>query len=235
MIALIDCRTDSSLLSSLESRGFEPILIPPADYLQVGIASHTDMLIFIGFGRLFCHARYYESNKELIDRIAKKNTLEIVISNEATGSDYPRDVLFNACTVGKKLICNKKTVSQLILDTATEYGYEIVNVPQGYTKCSVCIVSDNAIITADEGIAKACKAAGIDVLHISNGNVSLPPYDFGFIGGASGFCGNNVFFCGSLDKHPDAKRIIDFCGSYGKCVVSLSENPLSDVGTVFFL
>ena len=64
MLALIDCRADSSLLSSLEDFGFEPVLIPGADYLQNGVASHTDMLVFIGFGRLFCHARYYTSRSK---------------------------------------------------------------------------------------------------------------------------------------------------------------------------
>ncbi len=235
MIALIDCRADAPLLSALEECGFEPILMPPADYLQSGVASHTDMLIFIGFGRLFCHARYFESHKELINRISALSNPELVLSSEPTGMDYPNDVLFNACIVGQKLICNKKTVSKYILDTAEANNYEIINVPQGYTKCSVCIVSDNAIITADKSIAKACKAADIDVLTVSEGHISLPPYDHGFIGGASGLCGNTVYFCGSLDHHPDAEEIREFCCSHGKNVISLSEHQLLDVGTLFFI
>lgn len=235
MLALIDYHADSSLLSSLEDCGFEPVLIPAADYLQKGVASHTDMLIFIGFGRLFCHAHYYKVNKELIDRIIRISSLELVLSNEPTGIDYPKDVLFNACIVGKKLICNKKTVSKLILDTAAESKYDVINVPQGYTKCSVCVVSDNAIITADKAISKACSAAGMDVLLITQGHISLPPYDHGFIGGASGLYGNNIYFCGSLDSHPDADRIIDFCSSHSMSTVSLSKNVLWDVGTIFFI
>ena len=235
MLALIDCRADSSLLSSLEDCGFEPVLIPGADYLQNGVASHTDMLVFIGFGRLFCHARYYKVNKELIDRVISLLSLELVLSNEPTGTDYPKDVLFNACIVGKKLICNKKTVSKLILDAAAESKYDIINVPQGYTKCSVCVVSDNAIITEDKAIYKACSGAGMDALLITPGHVFLPPYDHGFIGGASGLYGNNVYFCGSIDTHPDADRIIHFCSSHSKRAVSLSKSALVDVGTIFFI
>lgn len=235
MLALIDCRADCSLLSSLKRNRFEPVLIPAADYLQYGVSSHTDMLIFIGFERLFCHARYYELNKELIDRIINLSSLNLVLSNEPTGIEYPNDVLFNACIVGNKLICNKKTVSKFILDTAAESKYDVINVPQGYTKCSVCVVSDNAIITEDNAIYKACSDVGMDVLLITAGHVFLPPYDHGFIGGASGLCGNDVYFCGAIEKHPDAERIIDFCTFHGKSVVSLSESALSDVGTIFFI
>ena len=46
-------------------------------------------------------------------------------------------------------------------------GYEIINVKQGYAKCSICVVSDNAIITADKGIAKAAIQNRIDVLEIT--------------------------------------------------------------------
>lgn len=235
MKALIDCRADASLVSALKSHGFEPILIPPANYLQAGVASHTDMLLFIGFDRLFCHARYYEKNKRLIDSLVAYSQLALTLSDEPVGAKYPSDVLFNACLIGNKLVCNKKTVSRLILDAAIENNYEIINVPQGYTKCSICTVSDNAIITADHPIATACKAIGIDVLEISEGYVSLPPYSHGFIGGASGTCDDNVYFCGSLDTHPDGVTIKDFCRSYGKQALSLTDSALIDVGTIFFI
>ena len=235
MKALIDCRADNSLLSALENYGFEPITMPPADYLQAGVASHTDMLIFIGFGRLFCHASYYDGNKELIDLIALAADLDLTVSTERTGEKYPSDVLFNACLLGNKLICNEKTVSKLILDAAKAAGCEIISVPQGYTKCSVCIVSDNAIITADKAIAAAGRASGIDVLTVSEGHISLPPYNFGFIGGSCGECGGKVYFCGSINSHPDGARIKEFCEKHGKTAISLSDRELIDVGSLFFI
>ncbi len=235
MYALVDRRIGDSSLSALKSSGFEPILMPPAEYLAASVASHTDMLMFIGFGSLFCHVRYYEKNKELIDRIISLSGLELMLSNEKTGDKYPFDVLFNACLLGDGLICNKKTVSKLILDAAQAHGREIIDVPQGYTKCSICPVGENAIITADKAIAKTCKASGIDVLHISEGHIFLPPYDYGFIGGAGGLCGNTVYFCGSVDLHPDGERIKKFCTENGAEFVSLSNERLQDVGTIFFI
>ncbi len=235
MYALVDRRMGDASLSALRECGFEPILMPPAEYLADSVASHTDMLLFIGFGRLFCHAIYYKKNKELIDRIVSLSGLELMLSNEKTGEKYPFDVLFNACLLGKRLICNKKTVSKLILDAACEHGCEIIDVPQGYAKCSICPVGENTIITADKAIAETCKVSGIDVLHISEGHISLPPYDYGFIGGASGLCNNTVYFCGSLDLHPDGERIKKFCTENGAKFVSLSNERLQDVGTIFFI
>ncbi len=235
MFVITDHKICAESIAVLENNGFEPILLPPAEYLSEAVASHTDMLIFMGFGRLFCHRDYYESNSALTDRIVSLSGLELTLSDEPTGEKYPLDVLFNACIVGKRLICNEKTVSKLILDAAQGSGCEIIGVSQGYTKCSVTVVSDNAIITADKTIAAACRAVGIDVLTVSEGHISLPPYNFGFIGGASGYHGDKVYFCGSLDSHPDGKRIREFCKKHKKTAISLTDGELQDVGSLFFI
>lgn len=235
MVVITDNRINPDALSNLKKEGFEPILLPSAPYLQIAVESHTDMLIFMGFGKIFCHENYYVSNREIIDRIASLSNSEVCLSKEPTGAKYPYDVLFNACLVGNNLICNEKTISKLILDEAKAQGYQIVNVSQGYTKCSICVVSDNAIITADCGIAKACRERKIDVLEISQGHISLPPYDFGFIGGASGTRGDKVYFCGSLGTHPDGEKIKGFCLKHKKIAVYLSDGELQDVGSLFFI
>ena len=152
----------------------------------------------------------------------------------SSNSDY-RTKGSNDFVVGNKLICNKKTVSKHILSAAFENGCELVDVAQGYTKCSIAVVSDNAMITADKAIAKACADANIDVLQIFDGYISLPPYDFGFIGGTSGRFGDNIYFCGSLNSHPDGEKIKDFCKKHNKTVLSLSDGVLQDVGSLFFI
>lgn len=235
MAVITDNRINPCALSELEKEGFEPILLPSAPYLHTAVASHTDMLIFLGFGKLFCHENYYKINREVINRIASISNSEIISSGEPTGEKYPYDVLFNACLVGNNLICNEKTISRLILDEARAQGYNIISVSQGYTKCSVCVVSDSAIITADNGIARACRDSGIDVLSTSEGHISLPPYDFGFIGGTSGTYGNKVYFCGSIDTHPDGENIKEFCAKHKKIATSLGDGELQDVGSLFFI
>ncbi len=235
MHVLTDHRTPKEVLSSLLSYGFQPILMPSASYLSKSVSAHPDMLLFIGFGRLFCHKKYYEENQELMNRIAELAECKLSLSDEPTGEKYPFDVLFNACLLGNRLICNTNTVSRLILAAAEDAGCEIIHVSQGYTKCSICQVSENALITSDKGIAIACQNAGIDTLTVSEGHISLPPYEYGFIGGAGGFCGNTVCFCGCILDHPDRDAIRSFCKAHGKNALSLSDEKLYDVGSLIYI
>ena len=98
-------------------------------------------------------------------------------------------------------------------------------------------IGDHALITADHSIAKAARQQGLDLLQIRPGAVLLPGYDCGFIGGAASHSpyteSDRVFFCGDLHSHPDADAIETFCHRHGKAVISLSDESLLDVGTIF--
>ncbi len=235
MTAIIDCRTPSASLSRLGELGFEIVSLPRADYLAEPVSAHPDMLIFMGLGGLFCHKTYYQSNKEIIDTLAQKFGLELVLSNEHMSAEYPQDVLFNCVLLGDKLLCNTNTVSKLILSRAKAQKLDVIHTNQGYTKCSVCKVDDNAIITSDKSIYRACAACGIDALLVSPDGVALDGYSCGFIGGASGNDGKNIYFCGDVSIHPDGDKIIEFCNSHGNRVTSLSDEALYDVGSILFL
>ena len=149
---------------------------------------------------------------------------------------YPYDIEFNCALVGKSLICNRKYTNSKILEAITENGCKIINVNQGYSKCSVCIVSENAIITEDKGIANACRKEGIDVLLLETRGVKLDGYDYGFIGGSSGTLGDGrIVFASCIENHTEYKSISDFCVKYGKTPVSMSDEPLYDVGSIIEL
>ena len=75
-------------------------------------------------------------------------------------SKYPYDVWYNATALKDYVICNKAYTDKTILDS---HNKEIINVKQGYSKCNICIVDNNAIITSDNGIAKTVAQKGIDV------------------------------------------------------------------------
>ena len=230
---ITDNRIDEKCEGALKARGFELIKMPPFSVLQEPVSAHPDMLLFIGKGKLVCHKEYFNIAEEQIRKISRISNSEIVISEEEIGKEYPSDVLFNAAPVGDKLICKRDAVSEKITEL---YGEEnIINVKQGYAKCSVCVVSDGAIITADRAIAREAEKKGIDTLLVSSGDVRLDGYDCGFIGGASGTDEKNVYFCGNTDLHPDGDKIKEFCEKHGKTAVSLSDEPLYDYGTLIFI
>ncbi len=150
-------------------------------------------------------------------------------TGEAFGKAYPKDVLFNGFTLGNRLFCNKKSFSKVVQAYALACGMEIVDVRQGYAKCSTLVLGDKQIITADRGIAKAAEPF-CEVLCIREGGITLAPYAYGFIGGASFILENTVYFFGNIDTHTDAASIRACIEKNGYRAVSLSDEPLCDCG-----
>ena len=220
--------------STLISLGYTPLLLPKCIRLQDGVASHTDMLVFFFGAEYLCTKEYYAQAKDIFDKIDELGYTPR-FTDELHGKDYPSDVLFNALLLKNRIYGLTSALSKELINLANKYKIEIVNVRQGYTKCSVCKVSENAIITADEGIAKAAQARGVDVLQIRAGHVRIDGYDCGFIGGSSGASDGAVYFCGDVLSHPDGKMISEFCEKHKKSCISLSNDTLFDVGTLFFL
>ena len=234
-ISIINKNLDEVSKEFLSGFGFTLFSLEEAKYLDFPLSSHPDMIMFTGFDTLFCHEKYYRENKECIDLILNSTKYSLCITDEDTDKTYPHDVLFNAVLLGNFLICNTRHISKKILEAADFAGKEIIHVPQGYTKCSVCKVSENALITSDVSVYRAVLSRGIDALLISAGSIELEGFEYGFIGGASGQCDDKVFFCGDISLHPDYGSIKSFCENHGKTTVSLSKKSLRDTGSIFFI
>ena len=136
--------------------------------------------------------------------------------------------------MGNKLFCRTESASEYLIAAAKRSGLEIVSVKQGYPACTVLKLSDEAAITADRGMAEALRAEGIRVYLIENGGISLPPYEFGFIGGASGVFGGAVYFLGDASRHPSWEIISDAIEKEGLRAVMLGRCELLDLGGIIF-
>ena len=233
-IALVNCNFPAEAVNEI-SKHAKVFSMPRAKYLPRPVSEHPDMIAFVGFGHIVCHKDYYENNNSLMDSIASEGNLKLIVSDEKISEKYPHDAIFNACQVGKFLFCNEKNISRHILDTASKNGAEIIHVNQGYTKCSMLIVGDNDIITSDRGIHTAAQKLEINSLLIGAGSVSLEPYEYGFIGGATGKLGNKIFFCGELEEHPDRVKIQEFISSCDKECIFLPFDKLTDMGSILFI
>ncbi len=228
MITVIDERTPEKAKRRLEERGFLLFSLPPFSRLAAPVASHPDMLMFPFEGRLFVHKAYFAEAENTVLSICEASGLSLCLVNTEVEPIYPHDIALNLFQLGKHLIGNS------IPNEIAALGYSIIHTRQGYAKCS-SLVLDHAVITADPSIADAVKKTEAEVLLVAQGGVSLPGYDYGFLGGASGVCGNTVYFCGDIEMHPDEAKIKEFCHAHGYEVVSLTDEPLLDVGTLFFL
>ena len=236
MLAVIDCRAPQSVCRALREQNFEILPLPPHPALQKPVASHPDMLLFFASDRIFCTKSYLAIAKNELTRLSDVIRRPIQAIESELSESYPHDVLLNAAAVGNHLIAHPRAIAR---ELQMHPSYSLVPTKQGYSKCSVVSVSQNAIITSDPSIEEAAKQAGIDVLRVSPAPIALKGYDSGFLGGATS-CSpyrdvDFIFFCGDWRTHPDAEAIEDFCKKHHKTPIALGDEPLADLGTVFLL
>lgn len=235
MTAIVDERMPKEAQMRLASFGFDVIALPPFPRLAPSVSSHPDMLMLPLGDRLFVYKEYYEAHTAYLDAMAQKVGRPLCAVDTAVSSQYPDDVGLNLFVLGKYLVGRTDKAPAPVLDYAKEQGYAPIFVKQGYAKCSTVILGETAIITADPSILAEAKSLSIKALSISAGGVSLPGYDYGFIGGTCGVHGNQIFFCGSLNLHPNGSDVAAFCKQKGFEIISLCDAPLLDVGSIFFL
>ena len=166
-----------------------------------------------------------------IKNLLASNGYNICEINEVLSKHYPYDVPLNCKSFGNTVILNKKTVSKDILNYCENKNKRIIDVPQGYAGCSTLMLSENAIITADKGIYNETVKNSISSLLIKEGYIELKPYNYGFIGGASGFIGDTLYFFGDITKHADYRKIDCFLAE-NKIKYKYFDFPLTDIGGI---
>lgn len=233
MLAVIDHRLPLPCRKRLLELGFTPLPLPPFSRLSAPVASHPDMLLLRVRDTLFCHHDYYTIAKSEVDQILHVSGLSLCLTEDHVGVTYPEDIVLNFVFTGNCLLGKTEFLAKKVKEYAETHRISLLSVNQGYAKCST-VVLGGAIITADTEIEAAAKGAGVDTLLVESGGVTLPPYPYGFLGGASGVCDKTVYFCGNLKGHADGKAIEAFCQRHGYAVVSLSDEPLFDGGCILF-
>ena len=217
-------------IKELNDLGIETILLPLNKNLDEEINNHADILSF----KLNNDKLIIDSNA--VGEINSKLKEYECIACCNISSPYPADVKLNIAKIGNRIICNTKYVSEIVMQYAEKNNQEIVHTAQGYTKCSLCILSDNAVITEDVSLSSLLKKYQIDVLTIKPGYVTLSDKHFGFIGGAACMISDKeMYFSGNISLHPDYCKIIEFLNKYGVKPVFNKNRVLRDFGGLIML
>ena len=235
-IAIVDERISEAQERSLRIRGFHTITLPRHERLSPAVASHTDMLICKMGSELISVAEYCEACPYIFtDLSALARGYRLSFTADSLRAEYPEDCKLNALIMNGRLFCRVESVSPYILEHAAKLGLKVVPVKQGYPACTVLKLSERVAVTADSGMARALSGEGIEVVKIEGGHISLPPHEFGFIGGCAGVFEDTVYFLGRLEAHPSYDLIKTAADSCGMKIVSLSDEPLRDLGGILFL
>jgi len=211
------------------------VLLPSDKSLAQPVSHHPDMIFTVIGDSLLTHERYYHGGgADAVDEICRLGGFRLVLCKGERGADYPRDVGFNALTVGNSLLGRTDALSEEVLTLAKARGMEAVHVKQGYTACSALYVpSLNLICTADKGIASACERLDAVVVPIPpHSGITLTGYDEGFIGGCTGAWEDAVFFLGNPRKHPSLMPMCESLKQNGVKIIPLSNDTLTDCGGI---
>ena len=213
--------------------GATTITPPSVDILTPSMRRHADLgIIVVGEKKVVCAPEtyaYYE--KEL-----SPYGFEVISGKKSIGSHYPDDCAYNVCIVGKKCFLNKNVCDSLLLDILISEGFEIIDVKQGYTKCSISPIDENSFITGDYAIAREGEKRGMDVLLIENDGILLPPYKNGFWGGSCGMGDEKTLIVnGDISTLPSGDKIRDFLGSKNIKIQKSKEGEILDIGSIILL
>jgi len=235
-LVIIDAKAHE-YFAALEKLGISLIETKPRNDIDSRISTHPDMQIcHLGQNRFLSEeglSGYYIQEIEKYisskhcEKINKRVDVKELSTRKGIYKSYPEECILNTVVENDWIIAHYKN------ELFQNEEKNIIRVRQGYVKCSVCIVSDNAIITSDKSIEKSALLNGIDVCYVTNDSIQLKGYNYGFIGGTCGkISKSKIVFFGDVDTHPDANKIISFCEKYNVECISLSNGPLQDFGSL---
>lgn len=233
MFCFIDYRTSKEEINILKQVGFTCLSVPKYDKLYAAIDGHVDIQLSI----------LNKCEKEvIIHKNMDKNFKNLLVSNGiifhetacSLNSTYPHNVILNALILKNHFIHNLKFTDPTLINLQS--FKKLINVKQGYTKCSCLPVNENAIITSDCDINKKLLIEGFDVLLIPPGDILLQGLDYGFIGGAGGMISDNTMaFFGNLDHYLYGEAVKSFLSKYNVTPLYLKNDKLTDRGSLLIL
>ena len=218
---------DNRLKSLFDELSIKVVKVNENSLLDAPVSQHADILCnYVGKSTFLVDKNQTELCKFLEDNNGKY----VIIEN--IQSPYPDDCLLNFADIGDYVICNKSILPEEIVRYIP--NKTIVDIKQGYSKCSVCICGYNTIITDDKSIYNAVSSYdNINSLLIEKGSVSINKYDYGFIGGCCGLIDKNLLlFNGDLSLHSDFDKIKNFLYDNDIKYIDIKRKPLTDIGSI---
>ncbi|MGL4451437.1 MAG: DUF6873 family GME fold protein [Sarcina sp.] len=225
----VDCRISEFELNNLYKENLNIIQIPKSPHLYDSICAHPDIQV-----NITSNSNIILASNSLLDISKLPSEINIKYSKNKLVEKYPNNIFLNAITLKEYFIHNLKYTDEILLSSVQ--NKELINIKQGYSKCSCCIVSDSALITSDIGIYNSLKPYNIDLLLVPSGDIILPGLSYGFIGGSSGLIAKDkLAFFGNLKNHSYEQEIKNFLFKHNVEPIYLSDSKLIDRGSILTL
>lgn len=229
--AIVDYRTSKEEILNFKKLGCEILVCPSSSILYEAVCGHPDMLLnIIDEKNIIVHKNM---NIDFVNLLTNLD-INITFSENSLCSAYPYDIILNSVNLPDLFIHNIKYTDPKLLEMVN--AKKLINVKQGYTKCSTAIVNQNAAMTSDKTIANALSRENIDVLLLPPGDILLPGLNYGFIGGCCGLLDKkSLAFYGDLNYYVYGKEVMEFLKKHSVEPVFLKKGKLTDRGSLFII
>lgn len=164
--------------------------------------------------------------------VLEKNGTGVIYGSSPVGEKHPAGALYNAAATGVRFIHRLDITDPVLLDIAG--GLDMINVKQGYTRCSLLPLGENSFITSDRKIHMVLDSLEADVLYVNPDDIILPGFPNGFFGGACGVVDKTVFITGSLEFIREGEGVRRFLSDRNYEIIELYKGPLFDGGSLLF-
>lgn len=233
MVCFVDYRTTSAEINALKNLNFDIIKIPKDENLYTAINGHVDIQLNILDKRHSTIIINKNIPKSFKDELSCKN-INFIESNNTLSYEYPNNIALNAYITDNYLIHNLKFTDKKILEFCK--NKKLINVKQGYSKCSILPLREKVIITNDKGIYNTLIKENFDILLLPFGDIELSGLNYGFIGGAGGMISDEcIAFFGSLENYTFGDDVKKFLYKYDIKPIYLNNGKLIDRGSLLVL
>lgn len=230
MIAIVDKAYYDILCDKLSEFNIKAFPSYESKILKGAVATHPDMSLFkLDEETLIASCESFEYYNEIF----KSTKINVINANEDPLKSYPGDVKFNALRVVGHLICKKNVCADAIMNRFDEG--KTINSTQGYVKCSVIDIESEYFVTDDKYLQKIINGLGHKSILLDKGLVKIKDYDYGFIGGASGYARDKIFLTGLIKDEANRRQLEEFAREINKELIYLTEYDIFDVGTLMIM
>lgn len=230
MIAIVDRAYYDILCDKLSEFNIKVYPSFESRILKGAVKTHPDMSLFKYDEETLIASR---ESFDYYNEIFEGSKIKIINADEDPLEKYPSDVKFNAIRVGDHLICKKDICAKSIIKRFDEG--KIINSSQGYVKCSVIDVGSEYFASDDTYLYEIIKSLGIKCILLDKGFVKIKDYDYGFIGGASGYARDKIFLTGKIINEANRIRLEEFSREINKELIYLTEYDIFDIGTLMIM
>lgn len=226
-IAIIDNRMRKIEKEKLIELGYELQEIKTSANVYPEISAHVDIFACKVDRNIIIEPTQYQ-NLVLIPDLIK--------GQEEVQDQYPYDIKYNVCTIGKRAIHNFQYTDLKLKQVLVENNCELINTTQGYTNCSIAVIDDNSAIVSDKGLYKILKSHGVDTLLVEN-NLDIKLLDGekysnkkGFIGGCISRLDDSIIVFGELNKIDNNSKIRKFITDKNLKIIEFEGLDIIDYG-----